>query len=891
MPAGRRDRSRAVRVFRALLALYPGEFRDEYGREMALVFADRHRAASTAVERLLVWTEALWGLVTQAPKEHAQMLLHDLRQAARALRKDRTFALTVVATLALGIGANTAVFQLVEAVALRNLPVAEPDRLVEVRIDGGNRGFGINSGGYAQLTRPLWHELRAHEKAFSSMFAWSSTGARVGDLPELRIVSALYVSGDFFGTLGLQPWTGTTVGSAGADDACPSQRAMVSHGYWMRELGGRPLAASDRLRINGDVMQIVGVTPPSFTGLAVGEQFDVVIPMCLPRGGEQALRRELFDVSVVGRLRTGWTAERATAHVAALSAGLMETTTPVGYGEQSTKTYMAFRLAASPMGSGVSHLRDRYDTALWLLLAMTGLVLLMASANLANLLLARAAARDGEVAIRLALGGSRPALARQFLSECGLLAAAGAVLGVGLAQGLTRLLVWGLSTTDGAPSLTLQIDWRVLGFTAVVTATTCLLFGLAPIVRASRIQAYGALSVRGASQDRGRLAIQRGLVVAQTALSLVLVIGALLFVRSFQRLLTFDPGIRRDGITVALLSYLAPDVPQERLSVMQRDFVAAVKTVPGVIDAATTTNIPLLGATWGHGVTVGKETDSAYFTWIGPGYFDTMGIRLVEGRRLSLDDTRDSARVAVVNQTFARRFTGSASPIGRTLRTHPEPSYPATDYLIVGVFADTKYNGVQLATPALVYCPDSQFPTLGDWSTVMIRSDLPTEPLMRAVKARLRERQPGMVVEGFDFGRAIRDGFVGQRLMAMLTGFFGAVAGLIAVVGIYGMVAYAVERRRREMGVRAALGAASGQLVGMMMRQAGRLLALGLAIGAVLGWLGARTVQTMLFEIQPGDPWILGGGAAILALSATVASYVPARRAARVDPIEVLRQD
>ena len=512
------------------------------------------------------------------------------------------------------------------------------------------------------MTRPIWYELRRQQQAFSSMFTWSNNRARIGDLPEVRTVTALYLNGDLFGTLGLQPWTGTTVGSAGADDPCPGQRAMVSHGFWMREMGGRPLAASDRVRINGDVMQIVGVTPPSFTGLAVGEQFEVVIPMCLPRGGEQELRREVFEMSVVGRLRPGWTIDRATAHLDALSTGLFEATVPVGYGEQGTKQFKSYRLEAASMASGVGQLRDRYDKALWLLLGMTGLVLLMASANLANLLLARAAARDAEVAIRLALGSSRPALARQFLAECGLLAAMGAVLGVALAQGLSRILIWALSTTAGAPSLTLHLDWKVLGFTAAVAAATCLLFGLAPIARASRIQASSALGARGASQDRGRAAIQRGLVVVQTALSLVLVIGALLFVRSFYRLTTFDPGIRRDGITVAMLGYQTANIPMEQLSATQRELVAAVKTVPGVIEATTTTHIPLIGGTWGHGVTVGDQKSGAYFSWIGPGFFDTMGIRLIEGRRLSFEDTPHSARVAVVNQAFARVFTGRRQP-------------------------------------------------------------------------------------------------------------------------------------------------------------------------------------------------------------------------------------
>jgi predicted permease len=338
-----------------------------------------------------------------------------------------------------------------------------------------------------------------------------------------------------------------------------------------------------------------------------------------------------------------------------------------------------------------------------------------------------------------------------------------------------------------------------------------------------------------------------------------------------------------------MLGYDQANIPRERLSEAQRGFVAAIESVPGVIAAGTTTNIPLLGATWGHGVAIDGKEDGAYFTWVGPGYLETMGIRLVEGRALALQDTRDSARVAIVNQAFARRLTGGSSPIGRTLRTFPEPDYPATEYLIVGMFEDTKYNSMLGETPAMVYCPDSQFPTLGPWATVMIRSDLPTEPLMRSVKERLRQLQPGMVIESFDFGQAIRDGFVGQRLMAMLAGFFAAVAGLVAVVGIFGMVSYAVERRRRELGVRVALGARGSQLVGMVMRQSVALLSVGLIAGGALGLAGARAVRSMLFEVQPNDPWIVGGGAALLGVIALVASYLPARRAARIDPLAALR--
>jgi len=889
----RAARPAAERVFRALLAVYPGEFRDEYGREMALVFADRHRAASTFGERLLIWIEALWGLATQAPREHAAMLMQDLRYAIRALRKDKTFALTVVVTLALGIGANTAIFQLIAALALRSLPVRAPHELVEVRIVGGSHGFGISNSFYAQLTRPLWYAIRDQQKAFSGAFAWAAGRARIGERSETRSAAALYVSGDMFGVLGVAPWRGVPIGRLDTDLPCPSPRAMVSHGYWQREMGGRDLRPSDRLRLNNDWMQIVGVTPPGFTGMAVGEAFDVVIPLCLPHGSEANLRREFFDVSVVGRLQPGWTPERATAHLDALSAGWFEATVPAGYSAEGIARYKGFRLAAYPVPSGVSVLRERYDRALWLLLGMTGLVLLMASANLANLLLARAAARDAEVAIRLALGGSRPALARQFLAECGLLAIAGALLGVALAQGLSRILIWSLATQGGAPTLDLGLDWRVFAFTAAASVLTCLAFGLAPIVRARRIQASGALhaSARGMSQDRGRAATQRALVAAQTAMSLVLVVGALLFVQSFRRLATFDPGIRRSGITVGIFGYEETPIAKERLNDYQRGLVASIRSVPGVIDAATTTNIPLLGGSWTHGITLGSVKNSAKFTWVGPRYFDTMGIRLVEGRGLTVDDTTASARVAVVNQTFARTFAAGASPIGRTLTTHAEPDYPATDYQIVGVIADTRYNDLRAPTPAMVYAPDSQFPNMGPWATVMIRSDLPSDVLMRAIKARVRQTHAGVLGDGFDFGAAINDGLVGQRLMAMLAGFFGAVAALVAVVGIYGMVAYGVERRRRELGVRAALGASRWRLIAMVLRQVALILAVGLGTGTVLAAVAARSAQTMLFEVGPQDPWVLGGAAALIAAAALAASWLPAHRASMVSPLEALRQD
>jgi len=316
--------SRAVRLFRALLALYPGEFRDEYGREMSLVFADRLHAAPGVLERLHIVIEAAWGVLTQAPREHAAMTVQDLRYALRGLRKDPIFAATVIVTLALGIGATTAVFQLIDAVRLRSLPVSAPEQLTEVRIAGGNPGMGITSNDYGQLTRPMWEAIAANQQAFSGIFAFAATDGRVGDLPELRRVPTLYVSGAFFDTLGLLPVHGRLLG-AGDAGACPVTRAVVSHRYWQQDMGGGVWRPGQRLRLDGKSLEVVGVAPPGFTGLAVGDRFDVAVPLCQPSGG---LRREMFDVTVMGRLRSGWPVERASAHLDALSAGIFEATAP-----------------------------------------------------------------------------------------------------------------------------------------------------------------------------------------------------------------------------------------------------------------------------------------------------------------------------------------------------------------------------------------------------------------------------------------------------------------------------------------------------------------------------------------------------------------------------------
>jgi predicted permease len=887
MPADADAGRRRSRAFLALLALYPSEFRDEYGRELTLVFTDRYRHAATRWARLIIWLDAIRGVLIEAPREHLHMIRQDLRHAVRGFIQQPLFTLTVITTLALGIGANTGVFQLIEAVGLRDLSLRNPHELVEVRIPGGNGGFGINPNRYGQLTQPIWHELRSAQQAVSA-FAWGSGQLFVGEDAELRRARGLWVSAEYFDVLGIQPAQGRLLGSQDEASTCPQATAVVSYNYWRQRMGGAPIDARTRLRIEGRSMQVVGVTEAGFTGLAVGETFDVALAMCR----QPRWRLEIFDVAVMGRLRPGWSIERASAHIHALSAGLFANNVPIDYNAAGQARFKAFRLAVYPASAGVSALRNQYDRSLWLLLGITGLVLLIACANLANLMLARAAAREQEVAVRQALGASRLVLVRQLLTESMVLALCGAALGVALAHGMSRVLMWALSTRTETPILALTTNGRVLAFTALVAGLTCIVFGVAPALRASRVSPLDAMRAgRGLTADRGRLLTQRAMVVAQIAVSLVLLVSATLFVGSFRNLMTFDPGMRQADITVARLGYRPLNLPPDRFSSYQRELVDEVRALPGVLGVSTTSHVPLLGGSWGHGTRVDAIGDFARYTWIGPGYLDTMGIRLAQGRNFTREDTSSSPRVAIVNQAFVRRFVPSGSAIGRVLRTSPEPRYPATAYEIVGVVADSHYSGYREEPPPSVFAPDSQFPNLGPWANLVIWSNLETAAVTATLEQRLRQARPGLYLETFALQSAVRDGLVRERLLAILSGLFGGLAALLAMVGLYGMMSFATTQRRREIGVRVALGASRGRVVGMVMRDAGRLVLVGIALGVGLSLVATRGAASLLFGVTPHDLLSLILAVVVLGAIAAVAALLPARRAASLDPLTALRQE
>lgn len=812
----------------------------------------------------------------------------DLRYGARLLTTNPGFAVIGILSLALGIGANTAIFQLMNAVRLRSLPVLKPQQLAEIKIVGGSGGMGTHDG-YGELTGPLWEEiLRHHPSAFSSVFAWWTSSGFVGKGGNLDVVNSLYVTGNAFGTLGVQAWKGRLIASED-EQACPGNAVAVSYAYWQSRLGGRPIDAHTRLLLDDRWVPVVGVTPPSFLGLVVGQSFDVVQPLCQAR----KMPRNWFGLAVMGRLQNGSTLARASAQLAAVSPAIMAATEISGYDSNTVQSYRKFRLAAYPGASGVSYLRTTYDSSLQLLLGIAGLVLLIACANLANLMLARASAREREIAVRLALGAARLRLLRQLLLESMLLASIGALLGIGLANWLSRVLILSLATGIDSVTLATPFDWRVLLFTAAVTVLTCVVFGLVPSFRASGVDPMSAMKAgaRGTTAGRERFSFQRGMVISQIAISLVLLVGAFLFVRSFHNLMTFDPGMREQGVVHAFASLQNSKVSPEQREEFKRQLLEEVRSVPGVLTASATSFVPLTGGSWGHNITLGKAEGSSRFSWVSPGYFQTMGIPLRSGRDFTLRDTAVSPRVAVVNQTFVRRFLNGGNPLGKTIQTHPEPNYPSTLYQIVGLIPDTKYNDLRGETPPMVFAPYAQFPDQKPWMQMMIHSTLPPAVLAESVKHRIAEKHPEVIARFRGFQEQIHDGLVRERLMALLSGFFGMLAAALGVVGLYGLMSFLVGQRRSEIGIRLALGASRGQVIRMVMREVGLLLTLGIAIGTVIALLLGRWASALLFGLQSDDALTLASAAVLLALVGVAAGFLPALRGSRVDAMSALRCD
>jgi predicted permease len=823
--------------------------------------------------------------------------MNDLRYASRQLFKNPGFTAVAVLTLALGIGANTAIFELLNAVRLKTLPVSKPQELIEVRIIDGNPGMGISDGANAEMTYPLWEQFQKHRKTFSGTFAWSSGDLSIGRNVETRMVRSLWTSGEFFSVLGVTPVCGRLFNADDDQRGAGPGGVVISYAFWQSEFGGQDSAIGKSLTLGDRVFQIIGVTPPAFFGLDVGKSFDVAVPISTRAfWWDNVLdRADAWWLRVMGRLKPGATVAEAAGYVRTISPGMIEATVPTGYGPGYAEIYRKFRLSAFPAGTGVSQLRTEYGTSLWLLLGITGLVLLIACVNLANLTLARASARGREIAVRLALGASRSRLVVQLLSESLLLAGAGAAAGAGLAHFLSRSIVWFLSTQGNRLNIDLNADWRVLAFTSAVAVLTCVFFGLTPAIRSARLPPAAALSAggRGSTGSRERFALQSGLAVLQIAVSLVLLSGALLLVRSFWNLITLHPGFRQDGVFVTYvnLGQLQP----ERLEALKRELLERIRSIPQVGAAATTSHVPLYGSSWTLGVRVTSAREvregSSKITWVSPDYFKTLEIPLLTGRDFNQHDTASSPKVALVNETFLRSYLGNANPIGATVRTGAEPNYPEATYEVIGVVKDTKYSNLRQEIPPIAFAPASQHPIAGPWAAVVVRSSEPLSGIIATVKQRVAELDPSIRMGTSVLRTQVREGLARERLMAWLSGFFGVLAAVLVMIGLYGLISFITLTRRNELGIRLALGAPKGNILWLVLRQGLKLASIGVAIGLVGAFALTRFLRGLLFGIDPTDPVTLTAISMLLIAVASLACWLPARRAARDDPMEALRYE
>jgi len=830
----------------------------------------------------------------------ASGLWKDLRHGLRLLRLDPAFAVVAVLSLALGIGANTAIFQLLDAVRLRALPVQKPRELAAVRVaDTPDGRSGWFSGRHPEITSAIWERLREGPKGFSSIAAWGSQRLNLSPGGEARLAEALWASGSLFETLGVQPLLGRVLSPADDRRGCAPGAVVVSEPFWRREFGGDPSAIGRKISLEGRPFELVGVTPASFFGLDVGRRFDVALPLCAEAAmGEQTRTNvpSAWWLAVIGRLKPGWTVARVSAEVRAQSPGIFRTTLPPAYDAVDGKRYLEFRLEATPASAGLSSLRRQYADPLWLLLGISGLVLLIACANLANLMVARASARHREIAVRLALGASRRRLVQQLLAESFVLAALGAACGAALAQSMSRLLVSSLATQDTRPFVALHFDWRLFAFTAGLAGLTCLLFGLLPAIQAARTEPIAAIKAggRGIAGSRAGLGTRRALVVSQVSLSLVLVVGALLFARTFRNLQSIDAGFRRDHILVTDFATERLRIPAAARNEFTRTLLSRVRAIPGVASAAATLIVPASGSGWNENIRIDGTAVTrkfANFNRVSPGYFATMGTPLRAGRDFTEADRAGSAPVAIVTETFARKFFGGASPLGRTFRIVNADPRADHAYEIVGMVKDAKYTDLREEFTPIVFLASAQNPEPPPGETLLIRSELPPASLVSAVKTAIAEVNPAIVVEFHVFETSLREGLLRERLMATLSGYFGFLAALLAMVGLYGVISYMVVRRRNEIGVRMAMGATRRDIVAMILREAATLLAIGLPIGVVLAVAAAHSARSLLFGLSPSDPLTLAIAVAGLAAVAAAASLLPARRAAALDPMAALRED
>ena len=859
-------------------------------RRQGLAPAEAHRRARAAFGSVLAWRDDIrqalgWRLLDD--------LRADVTYACRLLRRSPVFAGVAVLSLALGIGANAAIFSLIDTVLLKSLPIQDPDTLFFIDNSGGK------SGGNSGPPYPCFEILRDQNTTLAAIAAFRETRFKVTIDGHAEEMHGHYGSGNLFEALGLRPALGRLL--TASDDATmgggDGAVAVISDGLWRRRFGARADAVGKTIVLGTRVVTIVGVTPPEYFGLQVGSPIDLTVPITLSENNLRA--RSLWWFSVIGRLKPGVAVEQSRAELHALWDRYM---TDIGQPREKRTYFSGVELV--PAARGQAALRRQWSEPLLIVMTIVGLVLLIGCANIANLLIARASARRHELAVRITVGASRARLIRQLLTEGAVLSAVGVVAGLLLARWGTAFIAGILARADGGPPLDPQLDLRLIGFTVAVGGAAALLFSIAPAIHTTRSNTVPpSAGVTAARPMKGLLG--QSLVVVQVMLSVVLLSGAALFLRTLQNLTAVDSGFNPQGVVALPVQTTLPRLtiarPQPadiaeyhaRLGAAWTTLAARVSQVAGASSTALATMTPLDGRDRGtHAAITGapplsEDQRDIHVNYVTPNYFATLRITLRDGRDFTSTDRAGAPRVAILNHTAARAYFGEASPLGRRISFPGQPV--EDDYEVIGVAGDVRYEGARTADERMAYLPIEQMVDPVRDAIVVARAGPAAGQSIREVV--MKNIAGGFVPRVESLSDRARVSLGRERLLSILASFFGTLALLLACIGLYGIMAYGVMRRTREIGIRLAIGASRASVMWMVLRQTLIVVLIGVVAGVAAVLPAGRFVRSQLFGITPADPVAIGVAIVLLLTVAAAAGYLPARRATRVDPVLALKYE
>jgi predicted permease len=811
-------------------------------------------------------------------------LLRDAGYSLRTLRSQPGFTGIVVLTLGLGIGANATFFSILNALVLKPLPVHDPAALVTI---GGD-----------EWTNPIWEAIRERQsQIFDGAFAWSPTAFDLSGNGETEPVDGAYVSGDFFRVLGVAADLGRvlTTDDDRRDGGVHGPVVVISHRFWQSRFGGASDVIGQRMTVDRVPFTIVGVLPASFLGLDVGRALDVMLPIgvktLIRRDPHNLDARSTWWLHIGGRLQPGQTVEQAQAALRAVQPHVRDATVPPQFVARQAAEYLSEPFTLQSAATGRSAVRSLYQPALAAIMGVVGLVLLIACANVANLMLARATTRQREFSVRLALGGTRRRITQQLLVESLLLAAMGAAAGLLIAFWGGEVVVRQLTTWRDSVVLDLAIDWRVFGFLVGVTGLTAVLFGLAPAwsVRAASPQEALRQGGRGSTGDR-RMGLRNLLVVGQIALSLVLLVGAGLFLRTFVSVSAAPTGLIPAGLTAIELNLDQSSVPRDRRAEHIDRLRQAAARVPGVLAATGSVVTPLSGSGWNAGIGETFPPARNQMSWMNavtPGWFAAVGARVLEGRDFADADVPGGVPVAIVNESFARKFLEPGSAVGQQVRVGGPSG--SEQFNVVGLTSDVMYRRPREGMVPTLFVSAGQ--SRREVSLVVRFAPGQQATATRALAEEIRRSDPDIAFTFRPFDELVRATVNQERLIASLSAAFGVLALLLAAIGLYGVMSYSVNRRRSELAVRMALGADRSSISRLVVGQGAGLVAAGILLGGVSSWWVSGYVQALLFGIGAHDALTMGGAATILGAVGILAAWIPARRASNIDPAGLLRSD